>query len=432
MRTGDKMRSWRFVLCVGSAMLCGVGSAPAQAADRELTLWTMGEDQIAWVNWLHTISANFEKKNPDAKVKITFYDKNALGVALKTALRGGQGPDMFYTEPDQKEYADNGYLHPLDDVVDWNNVEPWARGAWSSNGHVWGVPSEAYTNEIYYNADLMKELGVTIPADGKISQDAFLALLEKAKAAGMEPIVTGVGDRPFTGAYLTFELLLRKLGPDDYRKLLEGNISYTDPRVVEIFNYVKKIVETGAFPKSIATMSLTDSYAYFFNKRGLLFPQGTWYTQRAFSPADKGGQPDNFHVGIMTYPTVNGGACNNCKTLAIGGGYSISADTKNQDLATAFFREMATPEMGTLWTVSNYGESGIKSDVSNVTGKYADYFKRLAELRKDSRFFIGIPLNFIDGQCRETFVQVVNVAFPSGLISVDDALKQMNAACYKG
>jgi multiple sugar transport system substrate-binding protein len=408
------------------------GAAGAQSAEKELTIWTMGGDQPGWVAWLEEIGKNFEANNPGASVKITYYDKAALGVALKTALPAGEAPDLFYTEPDQREYADSGYLQPLDDLVNWDNVESWARGAWTSNGHVWGVPYGAYTNQIYYNKALMAELGVTIPPTGQVSEAEFLDIVGKAKAAAMEPIVVGAGDRPFTGAYMSYEGLLRKLGAEDYRALLDGKISYKDPRVVEVFEFVKKLVDAGAFPKSVATMTLTDSYAYFFNQKGLLFPQGTWYTQRAFAPAERGGQPDGFQVGIMTFPAMDGGACNTCTTLAVGGGYSINADAENLDLAVAYLKEMATPEMGTLWVVNNYGESGIKSDMSQVTGKFAEYFKDLAQLKEGKEFFIGIQLNFLSGQCRETFAQVVNVAFPAGLIGVDEALSRMDQACYKG
>jgi multiple sugar transport system substrate-binding protein len=246
------------------------------------------------------------------------------------------------------------------------------------------------------------------------------------------PIASGTGDRDFPGSYLTFEPLLRKLGPDDYRNLLAGKLSYSDPRVVAVLTYTKQLAEAGALPKTFATMSLTDSYAYFYNRPGgLMFPQGTWYTGRAFVPADKGGQPVGFNVGVMNFPAMDGGACNECKTLAIGGGYSINADTKHKDLAIAFMNTMATPEMGTLWVTSSYRQSGIKSDASKLTGQYAAYFQELVDLNKNAKYFIGIPQEHLKPQCKDAFVQVINVALPAGLISVDDAVKRMNDACYQ-
>jgi multiple sugar transport system substrate-binding protein len=419
-------------LLVG-ALILFVGIVPsgmAQAQETTLTLWSMGGDQTGWVTWLEAISNNFEKHNPGAKVKISFYDKNALRVALQTALRARKGPDLIYFEPDQRDLVEAGYLKPLDEIVPWDKIQPWAREAWTINGHAWGIPYSYYTNEIMYNKKLMAELGVKLPSNGQVDQAQFLDLIEKANAAGMEPMVIGTGDRPFPGAYLTFEMLLRKLGPEDYRKLLEGQLSYDDPRVVAVLRYAKEIVDLGALPKVFATMSLTDSYQYFFNRRGLMFPQGTWYTQRAFKTPDKGGQPEGFEIGIMNWPAMDDGACNNCRTLALSGGYGINADTKYTDLAVAFLKEMATPEMGALWTSLNHSPSGALYDPAKVTSQYASYFKDLETVRAGSRYFVGIPLNFLTGQCRETFVQVINKGLPAGLISVDDTIRQMNQACY--
>src|SRR5690606_17812054 len=120
-----------------------------------------------------------------------------LYTALKTALPAGQGPDVFYMEPDQTEYISNGYLTPLDDLVDWSNIYDWARAVWTHDGKTWGLPQEAYTDELYYNADLLKKLGVALPDNAQFTQEAFLDLVKKARAADITPIAQGVGDRPY-------------------------------------------------------------------------------------------------------------------------------------------------------------------------------------------------------------------------------------------
>lgn len=405
--------------------------ATSHAQEKTLTIWTMGGDQPGWVKWLEAIGGNFEKNYPGGKVKITYYDKSALQVALRTALRAQQGPDVIYHEPDQTELVENGFLRPLDDIVAWDKVQPWARGAWTVKGHAYGIPYSWYTNEVFYSKKLMGELGVTLPPNGQVSQVDFVAVLKKAKAAGMEPMVIGVGDRPFPGAYLTFEMLLRKLGPNDYRRLLDGKLSYADPRVVSVLRYAKEIVDLGALPKAFSTLKLTDSYQYFYQRRGLMFPQGTWYSQRAFKPADQGGQPEDFSLGIMNWPAMDAGACNECRTLALSGGYGVNADTKQVALATAFLKEMTTPEMGALWTTLNQSPSGVVFDPAKVQSQYAWYFRDLDRIRQGSKYFVGIPLNFLTGQCREVFVQVINKAFPAGLAGVEETVRQMNEACYK-
>src|SRR5262245_48969996 len=73
---------WLGVVFIASMIAIVPQSAPRAAT--ELTLWTMGGDQEQWVKWIDTLVARFEKQHPDAKVKVTYYDLNALNVALNT------------------------------------------------------------------------------------------------------------------------------------------------------------------------------------------------------------------------------------------------------------------------------------------------------------------------------------------------------------
>ena len=220
------------------------------------------------------------------KVKITWYEKNPPFAALKTALPAARA-DVFYLEPDQTEYITAGYIVPLDDLVNWNNIEPWARRCGSRTARRTGF-RRTYTVELYYNKDMMKQLGVTLPANGQLTQAQFLDLVKKARAAGMTPISQGVGDRPYPGAYLTVESLLRKLGPDDYQKLFTGKLSFADPRVVEVLKSVKEVVDAGGYPKNFMTLKLGESHYYFYSKPGaLMLPMGSFYSGRAFVPEEK-------------------------------------------------------------------------------------------------------------------------------------------------
>ena len=245
------MIAWKTVTTL--LLAAGLGSAfpgRARAEDVTLTVWTHEADEDAKVAYRELAAKNLEAARPGVHVKITWYEKNPLLAALKTALPAGQGPDVLYVEPDWTEYVDAGYLAPLDDLINWNNIQPWARAVWMHNGKTYGVAQEAYTNEIYYNKDLLKKLGVELPANAQFTQTQFLDLVKKAKAAGIVPIAQGVGDRPFPGAYIIGEALLRKLGKDDYTKLWTGKLSFSDPRVVAVFTWVKELVAAGAYPRT--------------------------------------------------------------------------------------------------------------------------------------------------------------------------------------
>ena len=403
------------------------------AAAQELQLWSHWADHETKVQFVEEAVRRFEEQHPDATVKIAWYQKPPLQAALAASLRAGAGPDVFYCEPSWSEYVDSGFLHPLDDIVDWSNVEDWARNSWTFNGATYGLPLEVSTVEMYYNKDTLAELGIELPESKQLDQEAFEALVAKAADAGITPIVQGVGDRPYPGAYLLHEMLLKKLGEDDYGKLMTGKLSFKDPRVVDSFQFVKDLVDMGAYPKSFSTLKLGESHYYFHtNPGGLLFPMGSWYTSRAFNPSDKGGQPEDFPLGIMQFPVPDDAACPECETINVAGSYCVNADSERPELAGALLSEMATPEMGTKWLTTVLVQTGVKSDPSAISGKYKPYFDELTEINRDADYFVGAPLDFMKGQCGETFTQVMNAAFPAGQLSVEQATDMMDAACYEG
>jgi len=416
---------------VAVTLALGVGIA-AKADDVTLTVWSHEADEPAKVALREKAARNLEASHPGVHVKITWYEKDGLSAALKTALPAGQGPDVFYLEPDQTDYITAGYIVPLDSLVNWNNIYDWAKQVWTHDGKVWGMPQEAYTVELYYNKDTLAKLGVALPANAQFSQSEFLDLVKKARAAGMTPIAQGVGDRPYPGAYILAEALLRKLGTDDYGKLLNGQLSFEDPRVVAVFTWVKELVDAGAYPKNFMTLKLGESHHYFYQKPGsLMFPMGSFYTGRAFVPVDKGGQSPDFPLGIMQFPAMAQGACPECKTLAIGASFAINAASKQKEVAAEFLNVMSTPDMGKRWIETVYLQSAVKTEVGAFSGPYAAYFTELMARQQGAKYFIGMPIDILKGQCKDTFVQVMNSAFPGGLLTVDKAVGMMNQGCYK-
>ena len=402
---------------------------PAFAQTKELTFWSHWAAEMPKREFVEGAIRDFEAKNPNVKIKQTWYEKTALYAGLKTALRAGQAPDIFYAEPDQVEYMENAFLLDLSSL-NWGAVEPWAKESWSYQGKPYGLPLEAWTVELYYNRKSMDELGVKIPDNLQLAPDAFLDMIKKAKAKGITPMALGVGDRPYPGAHLVHEPLLKRLGLEDYDKLLRGKLPWTDQRVVDTLKWVRSVTEAGALPNTFTTLKLAEAHVYFHTNPGALtFLNGSWYTSRAFNPPDKGGQPKDFPLGIMQLPAVPGAVCNECRSIAVGGSYVGNAATKNSKEVLAFFNSFLSPEMGNKWLDVVQVQTGIKGDPSKLTGpQAADYFKLIARTNAGNKYYFGIPIQVLTGKPKEVFIQVMNNALPAGTISVEDAVKQMAAA----
>jgi multiple sugar transport system substrate-binding protein len=416
--------------CHAFALVAACFAAPVFAQTQTLTMWSHWPDEVAKRSFVEERVKAFEASTPQCKVNLQFIQKADLYTSAKTAVRTGQAPDIFWLEPDEIAFATSGYLEPLDAHIKLDNLEDWAVREWTVNGKVYGVPLEAYTVELYYNKELLKKVGATLPPTAQFSQAQFTDIVKKSVAAGVTPFAQGVGDRPYPGAYFLQEMLLRKLGADDYKALLAGKLSFKDARVAEVMTWVKSLVDAGAYSKSFATMKLGESHYYFHTSPGaLMFPIASWYTGRAFVPPEKGGQPKDFPLGLMKYPVPDGAKCPECKTLAVGGSYVMYARSKAKECAGKLLASIATVENGNKWMEGVLLQTGIRSDPARIQSIHAAYFKELQERSVGAKFFIGTPLHHMTGKCADAFSQVLNRAFPGGLMSVNDAATQMDTAC---
>jgi len=421
------MRMLRIVV----AALAFACASNVLAQQVKLTMWSHWAAEKIKRDFVEDAIKRFEAANPNVKIEATWYEKTALYAALKTALRAGTGPDIFYAEPDQVEYMENGLLLDLT-PLNWSAIEPWAKEIWSYKGKPYGLPLEASTVELYYNKKLMDELGVKVPANLQLDAATITDLAKKARSKGITPMALGVGDRPFPGAYLTHEALLKKLGPADYDSLLKGKLSWSDPRVIDTLRQIRAWTDAGLLPTTFTTLKLGEAHTYFHtNPTAVMFLNGSWYTSRAFNPPDKGGQPANFPLGVMKFPSIAGAACNECRTMSVQGSYVVNAATKYPKEAIAFLNSFARPDAAARWLENVLVQTGIKADYAKVGGPYASYFKELGATSEGAKFYFGAPTQVMEGKPKEVFTQVFNNAFPAGSISVEDAVKQMNAAYAK-
>lgn len=409
-------------------LLAFASSAMAQV---KLTMWSHWAAEKIKRDFVEDAIKRFEAANPGVKIEASWYEKTALYAALKTALRAGTAPDIFYAEPDQVEYMENALLLDLS-PLNWSAIEPWAKEIWSYKGKPYGLPLEASTIEVYYNKKLIADLGIKVPTSLQLDSAAVLDLSKKSRSKNMTPMALGVGDRPFPGAYLVQEAMLKKLGTQDYDNLLKGKLSWSDPRVVDTLRLIRSWTDAGLLPTTFTTLKLGEAHSYFHTNPGaVMFLNGSWYTSRAFNPPDKGGQPANFPLGIMKFPAIPGAACNECRTLSVQGSYVANAATKHPKEAIAFLNSMATPDVANRWLENVLVQTGIKADYAKVSGPYAGYFRELQATSDGSKYYFGAPFQVMQGKPKEVFTQIFNNAFPAGSISVEDAVKQMNAAYGK-
>src|SRR5258708_40056775 len=122
--------------CIAAAALTlamGLGTAKRTGSAEEVTLnvWSHEADEDAKVAFRELAAKNLEKAHPGAHVKITWYEKNPLLAALKTALPAGPGPDVLYVGAGWAGNVEACYLAPPDGLVGWGKNNGSAANALS-------------------------------------------------------------------------------------------------------------------------------------------------------------------------------------------------------------------------------------------------------------------------------------------------------------
>ena len=434
----QKIGCWMLMLWMCSLSLMTVGTA--QAA--EVTWWSHWATQDTKKEVLLEVKRRFEAAHPGTTVKLTYYEKQNMWPTLRAAFTAGSGfPDVFYYDSDVPEFIGAGWLADLGKGVRWENIEPYGKAFWTRPGPggkvgTWAIPVEAASDEIYYNKKLFRQLGISLPAGYAFSQDEFKDVVGKCAKAGYAAFATGAADREWTTLYIPGALLLSKLGGDDVKKLSLGELSWKDPRVVEVFRYYKELIDLGAYAKTLSSMTLADAHRYFHTEqKACMFPVGSWYTGRAFVPPDRGGQPKDFELGILNYPVMKDGKGNGEKFLSVSGSLAVAAKSPNAALGIELANTFADVTIGNLWMAKTGVQTGIKTDPSKIESPLKWYFEEYGKVNKSTKW---VDLTVQDMKLLmkpgvwEVYVAMVQQGLPNKLIGPDEALAKMEEARLKG
>jgi multiple sugar transport system substrate-binding protein len=219
-------------------------------------------------------------------------------------------------------------------------------------------------------------------------------------------------------------------------RLLRGELSWKDPRVVEVFHYYKELIDLGAYAKTLSSMTLAEAHRYFHTEqKACMFPVGSWYTGRAFVPPDKGGQPKDFELGMLNNPLMNDGKGHGQKFLGVAGSLGVAARSPNLPLAIKVADAFADVEIGNMWMARTGVQTGIKTDIAKIDSPIKWYFDEYGRVNKNTKW-----VDLTAQQVRlvmkpgvwETYVATVNQGLPNKLIGPDEALAKLEDARLKG
>ena len=373
------------------AVLAGCGSdAPSPGGGGDLGTVTIGSNASDEIpkKTLEAVVEGFTQ----ATVRINTVDHNTFQENINRYLRGTP-EDVFtwFAGYRMQFFAQQGLAVDISDV--WREIgadytQAFKDQSTGVDGKQYFVPFTYYPWAVFYRKSLWEEKGYEPPA----TLDDLTALCRKMKADGLIPIA--FADKDGWPAMGTFDILnMRINGYDFHISLMGGKESWTDPRVKQVFDTWRGLLEFHQ-PAALGRTWQEAGQSLAQKKTGM-YLLGMFVAQQ-FPEADRD------DLDFFTFPEINPAYGTDSIDAPIDG-YMISAKAKNVEGAKALLKHFAQASAQNIATKMDPGTlaAGSKADTSG----YSPLQKRGAELVSRVKHIA----QFLDRDTRPDFASTVMI-----------------------
>jgi raffinose/stachyose/melibiose transport system substrate-binding protein len=350
-------------LALGASLVTIATAAMAEPVTLTLGSWRT-EDLAVWQD---KVLPAFEAAHPDIHVEFSPVNTNEYNAAIQSQIEGGAGPDLITCRPFDvnAEWINRGYFSKLDGLAGLDNFDATSRAAWTgTDGSSYCVPVAAVLAGFFYNADIFKELGLSVPT----TSDEFMAVLKAIKDNGKyTPLAVGSAEAwqlAYNGLYSIGPAYWH--GEEGRLGLIDGTKKLTDPE------FVAAIAALDAWkpflPAGQESLQYADMTQLFTLGKAAILPDGSWNINQATSTG--------LNVGVFAPPVVKSGDqryMQEMPDMAIG----ISAASKNQEAAKTFLTWVAGKDFQELYVNEAPGFFAMSNQPVKYNNELAQKFADL-------------------------------------------------------
>ncbi len=288
------------------------------------------------------LSEEFTKEYPNVTWNIS-QDQFANLINETPRLLSGDNPPDLIRLPTLVSFAKDGLLKNLDDYATAFGWDKWpvpqlnqarvATDGTRGSGSLYAMGLNYSLTGIFYNKKEAAQIGMTQPPQTLAD---FEALLAKAKAAGLTPIMQWGSAKSGMGLAFPLQALMASIGPtqpiNDWIFQKSGATIDT-PENLQAAQHLETWIKDGYFPTDINAIEYTDSNARFVKGEGVFTFNGDW--ENADYDTNMAG-----NVGFFLMPPAQAGGSPAAMSAPLT--YGIAANAKNADCAAFFLNWVAT------------------------------------------------------------------------------------------
>jgi sn-glycerol 3-phosphate transport system substrate-binding protein len=332
--------------------------------------------------------AEFEKANPDIKVKAVYagnYDDTR--VKALAAVKANQPVQLSVLfSIDVFELIDQDVIVPFDDFATSAEDKQWLASFYPAlmansivKGKTWGIPFQRSTIVLYHNKDIFKEVGLD-PNKPPATWDEMVAAAQKLTKKDASGNVTRWGVQiPSTGyAYWMFQALCIQNGQELMNQ--DGNkTNFDHPDVVEALQFWRdlaskhKVMPDGTIDWGTLRQKFLEGATAMM-----------WHTTGNLTAVKEGAKFD-FGVSMLPAKKRRGSPTG-------GGNFYIfkKASTEERKAALKFIKFMTAPELTARWSIAT-GYVATRPDAykTPTLEKYVAEFPAAAVARDQFQYAVA-------------------------------------------
>lgn len=316
-----------------AACSSGGGSGDATSgSDGDTTLtWWHNSNNDPGKGYYEQVAADYEADHPGVTIEITAMQHEDMLTKLDAAFQSGDVPDI-YMERGGGELADHVEAGLTKDISSAASDEIAKIGGsiagWQVDGKTYALPFSMGVVGFWYNTALFEQAGIT---EAPTTMDDLYAAIDKLKAAGVEPISVGAGDK-WPAAHYWYYFALRQCSQEVLTDAVK-TLDFSDECFVRAGEDLESLVATepfnAGFLSTPAQSGPTSASGLLATGKVAMELAGHWEPGVMQGLTEDGkGLGDN--TGWFPFPEVAGGAGDPAAQLGGGDAWAVSQDAPDE------------------------------------------------------------------------------------------------------
>ena len=368
------------LLLIIPCLLFATGSQEEGSAEQAtVSVWGWRpQDATVW----EQVEAALQAQGENIAIDFQSFPPTEYDSKMNLSLQGGSAADILYTRrlPGDRTQGliDNGYIVPVDDLLDLSNIAQTTLNSISSKGKVWGVPFANQVIGVFYNTEIFADYNLSEPS----TWDELVDIAKTLDSNGVTPFMVP-GKEGWALAMHNAMIGVSLPGQDWIRNATMGDAKFDDPAFVDLLtrmNDLKQYYQDDFIANDTAEMSA----GFAFGEAAMVF-YGIWEVNnwKELNPDIKVGYFPVPPLRASTSPSVY---------VYMDGSYALNSDSEQQDAALKVLQFTATPAYGTIF-VEDRGEitavQGVTIPADNAI--LSEAYATANELAGEYLYWVGSP-----------------------------------------